>query len=266
MNRSLAYFSIGLLLFSLLTGCRASRILFPEIYGGDTNWLKAESSHYFIYYRPDSPASHDIGNIAKSLDSCFEDVIVQLGVDFSGKISYYLYNSTDDLEHWAGWHRWGFFVGDFQSAVQVYDSVRTRINAHETVHVIVYQTVGIFKLGFLNEGIAEAIAHYYERWPSGNLTLHKNCKLLLYEEKLFPLDVLADNDRFKEIYLSPESGNYYNQCGSFVRYLIDQYGLDKFKFLLPRAGEDNYKEIFQELYGQSIDEFEKEWRHFLSIY
>jgi hypothetical protein len=255
-----------MLLLLLLTNCRASRILFPEVYEEDTNWLKRESSHYFIYYRPGSPASQNIDKIAKSLDSCYEDVLSQLKVDFLDKISYYLYNSADDLQRWAQWHRWGFSLGEFESAVEVYDSKDEIINSHETVHGIVYNTIGLGKLSFLDEGIAEAIAHYHERWPSGKLTLHKNCKLLLYEEKLFPLDVLADNDRFKEIYLSPESGNYYNQCGSFVRYLIDQYGLDKFKFLLPRAGEDNYKEIFQELYGQSIDEFEKEWRHFLSIY
>ena len=266
MNRSLAYLSIWLLLLSLFIGCRASHVLFPEIYEEDTNWLRTECSHYFVYYRPGSLASQDIDKITKTLDSCFEDVISQLKMEFSDKISYYLYNSPEDLEHWAGWRHWGFFVGEFESATGVYNSAYRSINAHETVHVIAYHTIGIAKLIFLNEGLAEAITHFHERWPSGELTIHKKCKLLLYEKKLFPLDVLADNDRFKEIYLSPEGGNYYIQSGSFVRYLIDQYGLDKFKFLLPRAGEDNYKEIFRELYGQSIDDFEKEWRHFLSIY
>jgi len=266
MIRSSACLFIGLLLTSVLFGCRVSRVLFPEIYDGDTNWLKSGSSHYFIYYRPNSPASQDINNIRKTLDSCFEDVLRQLEVDFSDKISYYLYNSCDDLERWAGWHKWGFFVGEFQSAFQVYDSTSRSLNSHETVHVMVYYKIGVAKLCFRNEGIAEAITHFHERWPSGKLTLHNRCKLLLYEKKLFPLEVLADNDRFKEIYLSPEGSNYYTQSGSFVRYLIDQYGLTKFKFLLPRAGEDNYREVFQQLYGKSIDDFEKEWRHLLSVY
>jgi len=266
MIRSLTYLSMGLLLVSLLAGCRASRVLFPEIHDGDTNWLKRESSHYFIYYRPGSPASQDINKIAKTLDSCFEDVLTQLEVDFSNKISYYLYNSSDDLDPWAKWHRWGFFVGEFEYAVGVYDSIHKRINSHETVHVIAYHTIGMAQLIFLNEGLAEAVTHYHERDLRGRLFIHVSCQSLFYEGKLFSLDILADNDRFKEIYLSPEGRNYYIQSGSFVRYLIDQYGLAKFKFLLPRAGENNYRNIFQEMYGKNIHDFEKEWYDFLRNY
>jgi hypothetical protein len=266
MVRSLTYLSTGLLFVALLVGCRASRVLFPEIDDGDTNWLERESYHYFIYYRPGSPASQDIDKIAKTLDSCFEDVLSQLKVDFSDKISYYLYNSPDDLERWAERYRWGFFVGEFEYAVGVYDSIHKRINAHETVHVIAYHTVGIAKLIFLNEGLAEAVTHYHDRYSTGKLIIHKKCKSLLYRGTLFPIDVLADNDRFKGIYLSPEVYNYYNECGSFVRYLSDQYGLAKFKFLLPRADENNYKRIFQEIYGKSIEDFEKEWHEFLRNY
>lgn len=267
MNRNLTCLSLGLLFVSLLAGCRASRVLFPEMDAGDTNWLKKESSHYFIYYRPGSPASQDIDNrIAKTLDSCFEDVLSQLKVDFLDKISYYLYSSPDDLERWAEWHRWGFFVGEFEYAVGVYDSIHKRIDAHETVHVIAYHTIGIAKLIFLNEGLAEAVTRYHDRYAAGKLVMHQKCKSLLYRGTLSPLEVLADNDRFKGIYLSPDVYNYYNQCGSFARYLIDQFGLTKFKFLLPRAGEDNYKKIFQEIYGKSVDDFEKEWHEFLRNY
>lgn len=266
MIRNLAYLSMGLVIILLLVGCRASRVLFPEIYDGDTNWLKRESVHYFIYYRPGSPASKDIDKIAKTLDSCFGDALTQLKVDFSDKISYYLYNSPDDLGRWANWSRWGFFVGEFEYAVQVYASINYRIDAHETVHVIAYHTIGIAKLIFLNEGLAEAVTHYHDRWSLGKLVIHETCKSLLHQGKLFSLEVLADNDRFKEIYLSPEGNDYYTECGSFVRYLIDQYGLDKFKFLLPRAGEDNHRKVFQEIYGKSIDDFEKEWHEFLHDY
>lgn len=258
---------MGLVSLLLLMGCRASRVLFPEIHKEDTDWLRTESRHYFIYYRPASPASRDIDNIAKTLDSCFEDVLSQLEVDFSNKISYYLYNSPDDLERWADWKRWGFFVGEFQYAVGVYASTGDRISSHETAHVIVYHTIGIAKLIFLNEGLAEAVTHYHDRNPiTEKLRIHEQCRSLLYRDALFPLDVLAENDRFRGIYLSPEVHHYYRECGSFARYLVDQYGLDKFKFLLPRADEDNYKDVFQEIYGMKIYDFEEEWHEFLRNY
>jgi hypothetical protein len=266
MPKSLTYLSAGILIASLLAGCRVSRVLVPEMHQGDTNWLSKETTHYFIYYRPVSAASQDINKIAKTLDSCFVDVLSQLEVDFSDRISYYLYSSPDDLERWADWHRWGFFVGEFEYATGVYDSVHKRINAHETVHVIAYHTIGIAKLISLNEGLAEAVAHCHDRDPAGKLVIHNKCKARLYGGVLFSIHVLADNDRFKEIYHSPQVYDYYAACGSFASYLIDQYGLASFKFLLPRAGENNHKQVFQEIYGESIADLEKEWHEFLRHY
>ncbi len=266
MVRRLKYLSAGILLLWLLAGCRVSRVVFPEIDKADQNWLRTESFHYFIYYRPGSPASQRIEQIAKQLDSCFQDVLEELDVSFSSKISYYLYNSVDDLEKWAGSRRWGFFVGELDYAVEVYGSTGKKMNSHETVHVIAYHTVGISELIFLNEGLAEAVAHCHDRTPIGGLVIHKTCQSLLRRDRLFPLDTLTDNDRYKEIYLSPEVNNYYSQCGSLVRYLIDQYGLAKLKSLLPRADRDNYRTIFHAIYRKSIEDFEEEWREFLRDY
>ncbi len=264
--RRLALLSLCMLTVWQLAGCRVSRVLLPEVDAGDENWLKKESSHYFIYYRPGSPASQSIDQIAELLDSCFEDVLIQLDVNFSSKISYYLYNSSDELERWAGWHRWGFFVGEFEYVAQVYDTPRKNISSHETAHVIAYHTIGMSKLIFLNEGIAEAVAHCHERTPGGELVIHETCKRLLAQNDLFSLDVLTDNGRFEEIYRSPDARKYYYQSGSLVRYLIDEYGLIKFKSLLPKTTQDNYKRIFYEIYDQSIEEFGKQWRQFLRDY
>lgn len=267
MTKKIKYIAIISLFLLIITSCRASQVLLPEIYNGDTNWLKKESTHYFIYYRPGSLASHDINDkISKTLDSCFEDVLNQLEVDFSDKISYYIYNSSEELEIWAGWQHWGFFVGEFEYAVGVYNSTHNTMNSHETVHIVAYHTIGIAKLFFLNEGLAHEITLNHQRWSNQKLILHKHCKILLYENKLFLLDELADNSRFKEIYLSPRVQDYYVESGSFVKYLIDQYGLAEFKYFLSKAGEDNYKQLFRKIYSKSIEDFEQEWKHFLSAY
>ncbi|MFH1337137.1 MAG: hypothetical protein ABII96_11520, partial [Candidatus Zixiibacteriota bacterium] len=71
---------------------------------------------------------------------------------------------------------------------------------------------------------------------------------------------------FKSTYHTKWSYYYYLASGSFVRYLIDSYGINKLKIFLPIARKDNYKEIFLEIYGKSIDDFEKEWREFLRHY
>jgi len=260
------YSYIGLIIIVLIViSCNASRVLLPELYEDDTNWLKTESMHYFIYYRPGSPASENIEKICKELDSCFSDVLNQLQVNFTAKVHYYLYNSRDDIKRNTRRDYYGFAPEEFECAAQIYASKSAKLDAHETVHVIVYNTIGVSKLDFLEEGFAEAIAHAHDEESAGKLSLHEQTEMLLYWDKLFSSEILANNNRFREISYSKGS-DLYTECGSFVRYLIDQYGLDKFKFLLPRASEDNYKKVFQEIYGKSIDDFEKEWHEFLRNY
>jgi hypothetical protein len=266
MTGRLRYQYAGILVLCLLTGCRAMGVLFPEIDHQDKNWLKTESLHYFIYCRPESPASQDMQQIAEQLDSCYEDVLTQLDVGFSARINYYLYSSKDDLEQWVGRRVQGFFIGEFDYAVEVYDSRRASMNSHETVHFIAYHTVGVSELIFLYEGLAEAIAHCHDRTARGKLTMHDTCGRLLAQDGLFPLEVLTDNDRFEQIYLSPEVSVYYCQCGSFVRYLIDKYGLTKLKSLVPRTREDNYRMVFEAVYGKTVEDLDTEWREFLRDY
>jgi|GEM_PF-1324948 len=264
--KKLFYLYFGFVIIVLIVGCKASRVLLPELHEDDTNWLVSESVHYFIYYRLGSPAAEDIEEISENLDSCFTDVLNQLEVNYEAKIHYYLYNSKEDLQRNTRRDYFGFASREFQCAAQIYSSRFTKLNAHETAHIIVCNTIGMPKLYFLEEGIAEAVAHAHDEWSPGRLSLHCKAKMCLYLGRLFSLDTLADNDRFKEIYHSESGHDYYVACGSFVRYLIDRYGLAKFKFLLPRAGENNYKKIFQEIYGKNIHDFEKEWHEFLRNY
>jgi hypothetical protein len=256
---------IGIVFFVLIVGCKATRVLLPELHEDDTNWLKTESVHYFIYYRPGSPASENMKKISKNLDSCFSDVLNQLKVNFTAKIHYYLYNSKEDIERSTRRHYYGFAPEEFQCAAQVYASKYAKLDAHETVHIIVYNTIGHWKLRFLVEGTAEAIAHAHDEASPGRLSLHSKAKLLLHLEELFPLEIIARNARFLAID-DARRNDLYAECGSFVRYLIDKFDLDSFKTFYPRAGEDNYKEVFQETYAESIEDFEEEWHEFLRNY
>ncbi len=257
---------MGVLLLALIAGCRASRVLLPELHEDDTNWLMSESAHYFIYYRPGSPASENIEGISKNLDSCFVDVLTELDVKCTAKIHYYLYNSVDDLERSTGRPFFGFATGEFQCVAQAYTSASRRLDAHETVHIIVHMTIGLGRLRFLAEGIAEATAHAHDEGPPGLLNLHVWAKVFLHEDRLYALSDMTNNDWFKEITRSARSGVLYTTCGSFVRYLTDEYGLQRFKMFYPRATENDYEEVFREIYGMSIHDFEEEWHEYLRDY
>jgi hypothetical protein len=247
--------------------CKASMVLFPEIDQGDTNWLKKETTHFYIYYRPESEAERDIEK--------FIEILEILQVKYENKINFFVYNSPEDLKKNVYERTWGFALGEHEAIAYYYPSnaqhePRLGSFAHEVVHIIVYWTVGVKGSNFLNEGIAEAIEKYSLLWiRPPKLWLHYRSSMLLKNGKLLSIKQLSDNKFFKDIQNSRElyyTYYLYDQCGSLMRYLIDQYGIEKFKSFFPKADEDNYRAVFQYIYGKSIDEFEEEWHEFLRNY
>ncbi len=72
-----------------------------------------------------------------------------------------------------------------------------------------------------------------------------------------------DNDSWLAI---PDEMALFSYCivGSFVTFLIEKYGKEKFKELYQETDRENTaeknKKIFKEIYGVSIDEIEKLWK------
>jgi hypothetical protein len=267
MNAVKKRYYIGfVLLVIMIISCKASKVLFPELNEKDTNWQMTESIHYYIYYRPFSPASENVKNICKDLDSCFEDVLTQLQVDFHAKIYYYLYNSQEDFKSHTGSRAMGFAESEFQCAAEIYAYKFIELNAHETAHVIADNTMGSPDLYFLIEGVAVSMERAYNKDSSGKLDLYSYTQYLIYRNEMIPLEILANNDLFNEIRLTYNALNEYFISSSFVRYLTDQYGLERFKLLYSKAREDNYRQVFYEVYNISIEDFEQEWHNFLRNY
>jgi hypothetical protein len=80
---------------------------------------------------------------------------------------------------------------------------------------------------------------------------------------LIPIDNILDSSGFR-------SGDYtiaYPEAGSFVRYLIDTYGIGQLKnFFASSSYSDSIAEIktkFQSIYGISINDVEQDWLNFL---
>ena len=142
---------------------------------------------------------------------------------------------------------------------------------HEIVHVLVYWTVGGMRLNFLAEGIAVAIEKH--SWPAGydKLWVHAIASELIKNNHLFSINQLASNEFFVNCHILEEdkqdtTHHLYDQCGSLVLYLVDEYGIEKFKGFYSKADEDNYQTIFHYTYNKSIYDFEKEWHEFLRTY
>lgn len=250
-------------------------VLFPEIDQGDNNWLKKETAHFYIYYRPDSETEKDIEIISSYLDRKFIEILEILQVEYENKINFIIYDSPEDLKKHVYEKTWGFALSEYEAVALYYPSKaehdpRLGGFAHEVVHIIVYWTVGIRGSDFLSEGIADAIEKYSLRWEGPpKLWVHYRSSMLMKNGKLLSIKQLNDNKLFQDIRDSRElyyTYYLYDQCASLMRYLIDQYGIEKFKIFYAKADENNYRKIFRWIYGKEIEDFEEEWHELLRNY
>jgi len=88
-------------------------------------------------------------------------------------------------------------------------------------------------------------------------------KKLLKQKKLYLIKWLCDNKNWDN--LKPEI--VYFQSGSFARYLINNYGLEKFKKVYKKTSrkktpKENIK-IIENICSKSIKEIEEDWKKYL---
>lgn len=251
--------------------CKASMILFPEVDKGDTNWEMKESQHFYIYCRPSSEASRNIEFLGRILERAFTDCSEILNAKYQNKIKCYLYNSVQELQEKQNTKLAGFAMPEFETICYYYPKSNWSWEwygfRHEIVHVLMYWTVGVKNLDFLAEGIAVAIEMW--NWPAvyERLWVHAVASNAYKNNCLFSISQLASNKFFEDIRDEQDTTHhFYEQCGSLVRYLVDEYGIEEFKRFYSKAGEDNYRTIFQYTYDKSIDDFEEGWHEFLRNY
>lgn len=121
--------------------------------------------------------------------------------------------------------------------------------SHELIHVMAGNTWGLKFRTWINEGFAtyaDDIWHGYQ--------LHDLNKYLLQEKKLIPLEKLVDDFSSHSNLIS------YPQTGSFVKYIYEQYGVDKVKELWKSGTVKGMKRAL----GKDIVTIESEWHRRLA--
>jgi hypothetical protein len=124
---------------------------------------------------------------------------------------------------------------------------------HENAHIIMESLHGPALTPLFLEGLAEAISdpniHIQARyqWTSG-LSLEGIMNLTPEE---FYADHVAAN---------------YKLSGSFIRYLIDLYGLERVRLAYPQVRRDNYPEVISALFGLDFVTCVNDWQTYLLRY
>ncbi|HIO50471.1 TPA: hypothetical protein EYN23_24410 [Candidatus Poribacteria bacterium] len=120
---------------------------------------------------------------------------------------------------------------------------------HELAHVLTSEWHSFLpislKLG-LHEGIAVAA-----EWDSGDLDPHQ------WTRAMHDLNIAPSIQRIMGLGFWIQSGpSSYTVAGSFVRFLVDTYGIEKFKHVFPTGN-------FKKIYNKSLATLDREWQAFL---
>ena len=210
-----------------------------------------ETDHFLIHYDPESKAAKNIELIASDHEWRYSEVSNYLDVDISDKINSYIYPSAGSRKKYFGSLHATVANPIHGEIHQVFNAYPTKELKHELVHIISSEfgssTLKISPKKGLIEGIAVAVD-----WPVHIMDKHQLAKTLVNKEIVNKN--LADFLGYGFWYYPPSIS--YTLMGSYSRYLIDNFGVDKYK--------EYYRTGDTDAYGMSEDELLASWVNYLN--
>jgi hypothetical protein len=225
----------------------------------DTNWRVIDTPHFAFHVRPGSFAEQNIGRLTEVLEHHYAFAIATLDIRYAGRISLFLFESAADADENS--ERSGTAFPDTEAARAIVSpplETTFGLVAHESNHVIQHNGIGPPATSFMNEGLASAVIS--DRFYVGG-------KSFLYpwtarnDARIPPLTDLVDDDKWQNTDLQVA----YNASASFLAYTLDLGGPDRLKQLQPVPSAD-FAARFQQIYGRSLDQAERDWRAFCASF
>ena len=237
----LAIIVFGTYLYAGELGIRPSRDDIARKLGGFR-----ETEHFEIYYA--TSLEGEIELIAQDCEFQYTELANYLGIETPRKVRAYIYASPVQKKRLIG--AGGTSVEDpgghgFHIHAQGFPHP---VLKHELAHVFTVPwspvTVSL-KIG-LHEGIAVAAD-----WDEGRLTPHQWAKAMR-QLQLAP----SLSDIMGIGFWGQAGSRSYLLAGSFVRFLVDTHGIEKFTRVFPTGN-------FEKHYGKTLNVLEAEWATFL---
>ncbi|MYB63970.1 hypothetical protein F4X73_04710, partial [Candidatus Poribacteria bacterium] len=223
-------------------GIRPSRSDIEQALGGFR-----ETEHFKIYYSQD--LEEDIDLFADDCEFQYSQLSVYMQSNISRKVRAYLYSSPEQKKRLIG--AGNTYVEDpfgygFHLHVQGFPHP---VLKHELAHVFTADW-SPWKVS-LKVGIHEGIAVAAD-WDEGKLTVHQWAKAMR------ELNVAPSLSSVIGLGFWRHAGSRsYLLAGSFIRFLVDEYGIDMLKDAFPTGN-------LTKVYGKDLAELEQEWVNHLS--
>jgi len=211
-------------------------------------WKHKESPHFIFYYPEGGIAERDINDIMKDYEKNYEKIIDFLNIKaLNTPIQCYLFSSADKL-----WEMTGADCGFTRPHVrQIYTLYSTEMKENEPpARLIAYIISFSINKKINNEPFIQwGLAEFFTQEELKNKVIQ-----LKKANKFIPLSSLRKG------FYNYERDVALTESGSFVKFLIDAYGIYKFKTIWPAEDIDK---ALKELYKKSFKDLEKEWQIYL---
>ena len=220
------------------------------------------SEHFVFYSSPGTPAYEDRESLAKEHEAALATASEFLGVQPNDRIVMFFYRDQATKRMCTGHTGDGYAEGN--TIVEVYNQDVHLDPYHEITHVVAGQ-IGSPPAMF-NEGLATWMQKDHV-WKGESVDT--TAARLLKDGRLIPLAQLLERD---EIGSRNDDGQVaYPQSASFVGFLIQTYGKEKFlkAYAEQKNGEgdgatrQNIARL-RKVFGQPLDQIEKTWRDSLA--
>jgi tetratricopeptide (TPR) repeat protein len=213
---------------------------------------RTESKHFIIYYSATDDAIADVRRLRAESEYHYDVASARLNsrVNIREKIEVYLYPSAAVKQQFIGTSNTNI-AKPWKREIHLTSASYKDSFRHELVHILAAEfglpiVRASMRMG-LNEGLAVAVD-----WKPGLFTPHQYAAALMRDGELNDVASLFTMTGF-----AARSSTYaYTVCGSFTKYLIDRYGIDRYKPVFAGGA-------FVRTFNETLENLVQEWSAFL---
>lgn len=231
-------------------------------------WETYESQNFRFYFRENPKLKKNLTEYDLTLiANAQQDNLYRIGdllsiqherLDTLRKINIWMFQDLDEKTDITKIHATDFCIPPYWSIYCTYSSSKS---AHELGHMIINEYWGYFRSKkhsyIIEEGYASLVD---EGHGKRNFDYYMKSKRLIRNEK-YSMHNVINNVNVTGIFKNP-----YTQkaivAGGFVKFLMEEYGVEKFKNLWLTLQEDGI--AFEAVYSKSIDKLADDYILFLS--
>jgi hypothetical protein len=199
-----------------------------------------KTEHFALMDPPDSPRADHMHSFGESCESMYGQLSSMLQINTPEPIWVYRFVTSEDCEKKTG-HPPGYVDGN-----RIYTRIGAPIGGAIALAALESSTPGHRSFEFVRNGLRMA-------FDNQTSNVHRDASLLRADERWIGLEDLVAMSSAT----IPDPEVYNTESASFIAYLIQRHGMQRFKTLWSSTA--GLKDALQKIYGGSLAQIEEDW-------